>query len=722
IAVVNNGGTPNDPTDDTIDYTPNANYNGPDSITYQICDADGDCDTATVVLTVTSVNDLPTAVNDPLTVAQDSGLNNITVLVNDTFGGDGPSTGTITITSGPSNGVAVVNNGGTPNDPTDDTIDYTPTPGANGLDSITYQICDSNGDCDTAVVNISITASPLPTAVNDPVNNVNEDDTINIAVLTNDTFGLDGPSTGAITITVAPTNGIAVVNNGGTPNDPTDDTVDYTPNANYNGTDSFTYQICDSTGDCDTAVATITVAPIVDVTNDTATTPENVSIIVPVFGNDNDIPTNGTIVASNPTNGTVVITDPNGTPNDPSDDVITYTPNPNYNGPDSFTYTVCDNLVPQNCDTATVTMTVTSVNQVPVAVNDPTNNVDEDSTNNNIVVLGNDTFGGDGPSTGTITITSGPSNGIAVVNNGGTPNNPTDDTLTYTPTMDYNGTDSITYQICDADGDCDTAIVTITVDPVNDVPTAVNDPLTVAENSSLVNITVLSNDTFGGDGASSSAITITVAPTKGIATVNNGGTPNDPTDDTIDYTPTIGQNGSDSITYQICDSDGDCDTAVVNITITANPIPDFSPTIFTGNTTVIGNSGTVDFRVLIGEYLNANSDGISSVELRIIKNTELAISYDDTLTILNGLPVSNSDWVYDGTHPSLHKFTYVGNGGIFQALTAGFIGINAVYSPTSNTQGSFPLKVTIRYFSGGETNINNNDDIDYIEYNNNGGN
>jgi hypothetical protein len=45
---VNDGGTPNDPTDDTVDYTPNADYNGTDSLTYEICDADGDCDPAVV--------------------------------------------------------------------------------------------------------------------------------------------------------------------------------------------------------------------------------------------------------------------------------------------------------------------------------------------------------------------------------------------------------------------------------------------------------------------------------------------------------------------------------------------------------------------------------------------------------------------------------------------------------------------------------------------------
>ncbi|MCB4809693.1 Ig-like domain-containing protein, partial [Tamlana sp. 62-3] len=141
-ATVNDGGTPNDPTDDTIDYTPNADYNGPDQITYQICDADGDCETAVVDITVNSVNDVPTTVDDTASVNEDDTVN-IVVLDDDSFGGDGASTGTITITSGASNGTATVNDGGTPNDPTDDTIDYTPNADYNGPDQITYQICDA---------------------------------------------------------------------------------------------------------------------------------------------------------------------------------------------------------------------------------------------------------------------------------------------------------------------------------------------------------------------------------------------------------------------------------------------------------------------------------------------------------------------------------------------------------------------------------------------------
>ncbi|HNB49840.1 MAG TPA: Ig-like domain-containing protein, partial [Chitinophagales bacterium] len=171
-------------------------------------------------------------------------------------------------------------------------------------------------------------------------------------------------------------------------------------------------------------------------------------------------------------NGTLVLN---------NDGTFTYTPNPNFNGVVSFTYSACDNGVPLPvlCDTATVTITVNSVNDVPTAEADDTTVPEDGSVT--VPVLSNDTFGGDGPSTGTISIVTPPTNGTATVNDGGTPNDPTDDQIDYTPNPNYNGADNIIYEICDANGDCDTAIVNITVSPVNDVPTAEADDTTVPE-------------------------------------------------------------------------------------------------------------------------------------------------------------------------------------------------------------------------------------------------
>ena len=171
--------------------------------------------------------------------------------------------------------------------------------------------------------------------------------------------------------------------------------------------------------------------------------------------------------------------------------------------------------------------------------------VDEDASVN-ITVLDNDTFGGDGPSVGSITLVSAPANGSATLNTNATPNDPTDDLFVYNPNADYNGADSFVYEICDADGDCSSATVSITVNPVNDNPIATDDAVNVAEDAS-VNITVLSNDDFGGDGPSTSVITLVTGATNGTATINDGDTPNDPTDDTVDYTPNPNYNGPDSV-------------------------------------------------------------------------------------------------------------------------------------------------------------------------------
>jgi hypothetical protein len=119
----------------------------------------------------------------------------------------------------------------------------------------------------------------------------------------------------------------------------------------------------------------------------------------------------------------------------------------------------------------------------------------------------------------------------------------------------------------EGDGEPDDPTVTIIPDPQ---PTA-NDDSATTDSGAPVNVNVLVNDDFGGNGPSTGAITIITPPLNGTATVNNGGTPNDPTDDTIDYTPDNGFGGTDNLFYRICDADGDCDDAQVTISVTSVP-------------------------------------------------------------------------------------------------------------------------------------------------------
>ncbi len=188
--------------------------------------------------------------------------------------------------------------------------------------------------------------------------------------------------------------------------------------------------------------------------DDFVTVNEDSSVIVPIFDNDGNLPTTGILTTSNPFNGNVLVDD-NGTPNNPSDDIITFVPNPNYNGPSTFTYTLCNSL--GDCSTATVNVEVIPIvdafdDSVATMENMP---VDLD-------ILGNDN---DIPILGTITTTS-PSNGILAVNNNGTPNDLRDDTVTYTPNNGYVGSDLFTYTICDDQSNCSTATVNILVNPL----------------------------------------------------------------------------------------------------------------------------------------------------------------------------------------------------------------------------------------------------------------
>lgn len=180
---------------------------------------------------------------------------------------------------------------------------------------------------------------------------VNEDESVIVPIYDNDE---NIPTEGLLT-TSNPFNGNVIINDNGTPNDPSDDIVTFVPNPNFNGDTSFTYTVCNALGDCSTATVYVTVLPIVDAYVDNVVTLVNEAVIVDVLANDDDIPVLGTMVTTDPSNGTVVIND-NGTPNDLTDDTITYTPNNNFIGADQFTYTLCDDQ--GNCSTARVNVTV----------------------------------------------------------------------------------------------------------------------------------------------------------------------------------------------------------------------------------------------------------------------------------------------------------------------------------------------------------------------------
>ncbi|MEM3119123.1 MAG: Ig-like domain-containing protein, partial [Nitrososphaerales archaeon] len=293
---------------------------------------------------------------------------------------------TFSIVSGPTNGVLGAI---TPIDPTSASVTYTPNLNFFGADSFTFRVNDGTLDSNIATVNITVNSvNDDPVANNDSVS-TNEDTVLdNIAVLANDTDA-DGDTLN-ITSFTQPTNG--TVEAGTLAN-----TLRYIPNANFNGVDTFTYTVSDGNGGTDTATVSVTVSAVNDapVTNDqSVTTGEDTPVPITLTASDVEGDALTFSIVSGPTNGVLSGAAPN----------VTYTPNPDYNGADSFTFKANDGSLDSNV--ATVSITVSAVNDAPVA-NDQSVTTGED-TPVPITLTASDVEG----DALTFSIVSGPTNGV----------------------------------------------------------------------------------------------------------------------------------------------------------------------------------------------------------------------------------------------------------------------------------------------------------------------
>jgi len=510
-------------------FTPAANYNGPASFTYTISDGNGGTSTATVNVTVNPVNDPPVALNDTATTAEDTAL---TIAPATLLGNDSDVDGhplTITSVGGATNGTVALVGGN---------VVFTPAANYNGPASFTYTVSDGNGGTSTATVNVTVTpVNDPPVAVND-TRSTNEDTALTItpaSLLANDTDVDGNPLT--ITSVGGATNGTVALVGGN---------VVFTPNANYNGPASFTYTISDGNGGTSTATVDVTVNAVNDApvaVNDSATTAEDTALTIApaaLLGNDSDVDGNPLTITAvgGATNGTVALVAGN----------VVFTPNANYNGPASFTYTVSDGA--GGTSTATVNVTVTPVNDPPVAVND-TRSTNEDTalTITPASLLANDTDVDGNPLT--ITAVGGATNGTVAIVAGN---------VVFTPNANYNGPASFTYTISDGNGGTSTATVNVTVNAVNDPPVAVNDTATTAEDTplTLTPATLLANDS-DVDGHPLT-ITSVGGATNGTVAIVAGN---------VVFTPAANYNGPASFTYTVSDGNGGTSTATVNVNVTA---------------------------------------------------------------------------------------------------------------------------------------------------------
>ena len=502
--------------DGTFSYTPDADFFGEDSLTYEASDGTLAA-TGMVSIIVLPVNDEPVANSNTHFADEDAaveGMLTASDIDNQEL--------TFALADAPLHGVAVVN--------VDGSFTYTPAENWHGDDSFAYTVSDGDVNTSATIHLIIASVEDAPMAVND-VFTVEEDGVFEGSVLDNDTDGDGDPLTAALV--AGPENGSLTFN--------IDGTFTYAPDADFNGTDSFTYIANDGDQDSAPATVTITVSPV----NDAPTTGDDELVAIEdtiltggVLGNDGDIDGDALTaeLVAGPLHGQLTLN---------ADGTFTYTPAANYNGADSFTYRASDGAVTSGI--ATVTIGIAAMNDAPVAL-PGTFTLNEDAALSNTVAgLASDIEG----SELSFELEADAAHGTVTMN--------ADGEFVYAPVANFNGTDSFSYRV--SDGELSgVAVVTVTVNPVNDTPTASNGSTVIDEDAAFLGQLAEVAADIDGDTLSYSLVS---GPLYGTIVLNASGS--------YTYTPAANYNGPDSFAYRA--SDGAL-SATGTISLTVLPVED----------------------------------------------------------------------------------------------------------------------------------------------------
>ncbi len=518
----------------TFSYVPNGTSSGADTFTYQVMEA-GATRTAVLTVNVADVNDTPVAVDASTTILEDAPF---TGSVAGDASDEESTTFTFSTVSGPSHATAFSLNA-------DGTFSYTPAANFHGTDSFTYQIMDGGGATDTATFTFTVTSvNDAPIAQDVSAGGYLEDSAgVTASVqfyssdVDNDTRVVTHINGQAIAAgeTVNVTNGTVTLLIGGlSPGD-----LLVTPNANFVGNVTFGYTVSDGAlsddGEMSIGFVNVNDAPVADGASQSGA--EDNAITGTLSASDIDAGDSLTFgLSTGPTNGSVEI-NANGT--------FTYTPNADYNGPDSFTFEVTD--AAGLTSTAVYSLTVTPVNDAPLA-SPVSQSFNEDLTTviNVLDFIGD--FDGDSLTVTQIDGAPLTEDGVAV--DGGVvtliTSGPNSGNLLFTPTADYNGAVSFEYTVSDGTLTA-TNTVDLTIVAVNDAPRAADFTLSTAEDSLAPTLIDLPSVDVDGEaitvsiGGNDLTVGETVAVTGGSVTFNIDGD--------LEFTPGADFNGTVDFDY-----------------------------------------------------------------------------------------------------------------------------------------------------------------------------
>ncbi|MEP4290868.1 MAG: tandem-95 repeat protein, partial [Rhizobiaceae bacterium] len=660
--------------DGSLNYTPNADYVGPDTVTYTISDGNGGTDTGTYDVTVSHVNDAPRPLADSGVVVEDSTVV-IDILANDTDIDGTLDPASVQITGTPSAGDSLVVPGqGTWSvNTTTGEISFAPIADYDGVVSdISYTVADDLGDRSTPV-NVSVTITPTndaPIATADS-DTVLEDGSVTIDVLANDSDidGILDPASVQIIGTSAPGDSLIVAGEGTWSVNTATGEISFTPEADYDGpVTDISYQMRDDVGALSNpATISVTITPVNDApvaSADSDSVNEDGSVVINILANDTDIdgtldPASVQITGTASAGDSLVVAGQGTWSVNTTTGAIAFTPEPDYNGPvTDITYTVRDNDGAVSSP-ATVSVSIIDVNDAPIGTDDSDVVAEDGSVIIDVLANDSDIDGTIDPTTVQITGTSAPGDPLVVAGEGSWTVNPTTGAITFTPEADYDGVvTDITYTVLDDDGaPTGPTTVSVTISGSNDDPVAAAIPDSgTNEDTNLNNIDVLSYVTdVDGD-----TVTVTGASAaNGSVTVNGDGT--------LNYIPNANYNGTDTITFNLDDGNGGTSVGSLDVIVApVNDDPDAgSPPLSTGiEDTTLSNIDVLSYA--------SDIDGdVLSVSTASAGNGTVTINPDGTL-----------NYVPDADYNGLDTISYTvddGNGGT--AAGTKFIFVNAVNDP-----------------------------------------
>ncbi|MBX3738731.1 MAG: tandem-95 repeat protein, partial [Candidatus Didemnitutus sp.] len=493
--------------DPRLTYTPAPNFHGSDSLLFKVSDGTLESVPAEIRFVISPVNDAPSGANFTVSAVED------TPVAFSLIGTDVDSDAvTFQLTTAPAHGTLAPAPGG---------YVYTPAPNFNGPDSFTYRVSDGTLQSDPYTVTLEVAAvNDAPVATSATASTLED---VGVAItLTGSDVETDPLG---FRIVVHPAHGLLTGSGANWL---------YTPAPNYNGPDEFAFVANDGQLDSASATVTLNVVPVNDAPvalAQSVVTPEDTAAAIALGGSDVDGDALTYVVTTPPQHGVL-----SGTGRD-----LVYTPTMNYNGPDAFAFTVSDGAL--TSAPASVTLDVTPVNDPPVA-SAAAITTDEDVP----VALALSATDVDGDAL-TFSVATPPAHGAL---SGTAPN------LTYTPAANYHGTDSFTFTAHDGTVASSPATVALTINSVNDAPTADSQSLTTAEDTA-VSIALTGADVDGD----ALTFVVTQPPVHGAL---SGAAPN------LTYTPAPNYNGSD--VFRFVASDGSLTSPETAVTLAVTPVND----------------------------------------------------------------------------------------------------------------------------------------------------